>query len=149
MQRFIPLLVGIIFVGIGCFLFWKSGEDAKNCTVAAVATVVDYKEEVDTDSDSNGWLYYPIIEYKVGSETIRVTSSKSSSFKEYNINDKIDILYNPNKKEEYIIKGDNTTKIMSIVFIAIGGLVTLAGIYMAITGRALVIGQGPVTPVQE
>ena len=46
----------------------------------------------------------------------------------YNLNDKVDILYNPNKVEEYIIKGDKTSNIIGIVFIILGIIVCIAGV---------------------
>ena len=104
----------------------------KNCTEKTEAVVVDMKQEFSSDNDSSTYMYYPIIEYKIGDETVRVTMDRGSNTPAYDINEKITILYNPDKTKEFIVKGEKTSSIMSIVFMAIGVLVTGYGIKMAI-----------------
>ena len=133
MQRYIVVIIGIIFLAVGGFMYYKNTNLEKNCTVPTEATVVDMKEEFSTDSDTTGYMYYPIIEYQAGSENVRVTLSSGSSTPAYSINTKLAILYNPNKTNEFIIKGDKSSNIMSIVFIALGVLVTGYGIKVAVT----------------
>ena len=132
MQRFIVLIVGIIFIGVSIFIYLKNESLIKNCTVKTEATVVDMKQDFSTDGDTNDFMYYPIIEYKANDNTIRQTIDKGSSTPAYEINDKIEILYNPNNIKEYIIKGDNSSNIFSIAFMVIGILVTGYGIKIAI-----------------
>lgn len=132
MQRFIALIVGIIFLGVGIFMYVRNNNLQKVCTKEAEATVVDMKEELNTDSDSTSYLYYPIIEYTAGEETVRVTMDKGSSTPPYAINSKITILYNPDKIKEFIVKGEKSTGIISIVMMGLGVLVTGFGIYTAL-----------------
>ena len=132
MQRFLGIIVGILFLGIGIFLYIKNDNLVKNCTVETQATVVDMKQEISSDTDSTTFMYYPIIEYKVNEDTIRVTMDKASNTPKYNINETIAILYNPKKVKEFIVKGDQSSNIFSIVFMAIGVLVTGAGVKMAL-----------------
>lgn len=132
MQRFLGIIVGILFLGIGIFLYIKNDNLVKNCTVETQATVVDMKQEISSDTDSTTFMYYPIIEYKVNEDTIRVTMDKASNTPKYNINETITILYNPKKVKEFIVKGDQSSNIFSIVFMAIGVLVTGAGVKMAL-----------------
>lgn len=136
MQRFMVLIVGIIFLGVGVFLYFRNQNLIKNCTVEAVATVVDMKQEISTDNDStNPYMYSPIIEYKAGEDTIRVTMDSSSSTPAYEINAQITILYNPNNTKEFIVKGEKTSGIMSIVIMVIGVALTGYGIKVAIKGN--------------
>ena len=93
MQKFIGIIIGVIFIAVGAFMFFKNDSLAKNCTKESSATVVDMKEELSTDDD-NSYVYYPIIEYAANGENVRVTMSSGSSTPAYNIGDKIDILYN-------------------------------------------------------
>ena len=132
MQRFLGIIVGILFLVVGVFMYFKNNNLIKNCTVEAIATVVDMKQELSTDSDDASYLYYPIIEYKAGANTIRVTMDSGSSTPRYNINDKITVLYNPNNTKEFIVKGEKGSNIFSIVFIILGVIVTGFGIKMAI-----------------
>ena len=71
MQKFVAAIVGIIFVAVGIFMCVRNNNLIKNCTVEAEAVVVDMEEEISTDSDGSMYLYYPVVEYKVGEETIR------------------------------------------------------------------------------
>lgn len=132
MQRFLGIIIGVIFIAAGAFLFYKNNNLAKNCTVEVEAIVVDMKEELSTDADTTSFLYYPIIEYKAGNDTIRVEMDNGSNPPRYSINEKITILYNPNKTKEFIVKGENSSNIFSFVFMAIGVFVTGYGIKMAI-----------------
>lgn len=132
MQRFLAIIVGIIFLALGIFIYTKNQNLIKNCTMETKATVVDMKQEISTDSDSSSYTYYPIIEYKVGEDTIRATMDSGSSRPAYNIDEKITILYNPQKTKEFIVKGEKTSSIFSIVFMVLGLFVTGYGIKVAI-----------------
>lgn len=132
MQRFLGIIVGILFLVVGVFMYFKNNNLIKNCTVEAIATVVDMKQELDTDSNDTTYLYYPIIEYKAGENTVRVTMDSGSSTPRYNINDKITVLYNPNNTKEFIVKGEKGSNIFSIVFMVLGAIVTVFGIKVAI-----------------
>ena len=132
MQRYLVIIVGVIMLGAGGFLFYKNANLTKKCTEEAEATVVDMKQDFSTDSDgTSSYMYYPIIEYKVKEDTIRVTMDSGSSTPKYNINQKITVLYNPNNNKEFIVKGDKSSNIMSIVFMALGVFVTGYGIFIA------------------
>jgi len=132
MQKFLGIILGIVFLVVGVFLYFKNSNLVKNCTVETVATVVDMKQELSTDEDGTSYMYYPIIEYKVNDDTVRVVVSSGSSTPAYNIGEEISVLYNPNKKKEFIVKGDNSSNIFSIAFMVIGVLVTGYGIKMAL-----------------
>lgn len=132
MQRYLGIIVGVIFLALGVFMYLKNDSLIKNCTVETEAIVVDMKRDFSSDNDTTTYIYYPIIEYTAGNDTIRVTMDKGTSQPAYNIDEKITILYNPNKVKEFIVKGDKTSNIFSIVFIAVGVLVTGYGIKMAI-----------------
>ena len=133
MQRFLVLIVGIIFISISVFLYFKNEHLIKNCTVETEATVVDMKQELSNDDSSSMYTYYPIIEYQAEGNMLRETIDKGSSTPAYEIDEKITILYNPDKTNEFIVKGDNSSNIFSIVFLFIGVIVTGYGIKIAIT----------------
>lgn len=132
MQRFIVVIVGVIFLAVGGFMYFKNANLVKNCTVEAVATVVDMKQDLSTDDTTTSYIYYPIIEYTANSNTVRVTMDKGSSTPAYSINEKITILYNPNNTKQFLVKGDNSSNIFSIVFVVLGVFVTGYGIKVAI-----------------
>ena len=84
-------IVGVIFLGVGIFMYIQNKNLVKNCTEKAEATVVDMKEEFSSDSDMGSNLYYPIIEYNAKGQNVRVTMSSGSNVPAYSINDKIAI----------------------------------------------------------
>ena len=90
------------------------------------------KQEISTDDDGSSYIYYPIIEYKVDDNTIRATMDSGSSVVKYDIDEEINILYNPDKPKEFIIKGEKSSSIIGIVVMAVGTLVTVLGIKMAL-----------------
>ena len=129
MRKLLLILVGILFVAVGIYLFATGQGLAKRCTEETKGTVVEIKREESTDADGDtSYSYYPVIEYKAGEKTLTKKSNLGTSQSKYRINDKIDIKYNPNKVEEFIIKGDNSSNFMGIAFIVAGAFVTIAGI---------------------
>ena len=135
MKRFTVLIVGIIFVFVGGFLYYKNSYLAKVCTSEVIATVVGMEERFSADEDGTKYTYYPVIEYKVGSETIKKTMSSGSNPPAYSINDTLTIYYNPNKIGEFYVKGDIMSNIFSYVFMGLGVLLTGYGIKVAIKGE--------------
>ena len=129
MKKLLVIIFGIIFIGAGIFSIVKGNELVKKCTVETTATVIQLKEESSSDSDGLiSYTYYPIIEYKVGERTITEQGITGSNPSKYNINDKVEILYNPDKAEEFIIKGDSSSNWIGIIFIVVGVVVIIAGI---------------------
>ena len=77
----------------------------------------------------------PVIAYQlrindpeVKPETITKQSNIGSTPSKYKVNDKVDILYNSNNIEEFIIKGDKSSNVIGIIFIVLGGIVFVCGI---------------------
>ena len=135
MKRFMGILIGIIVIGVGIFTFISGKNLEKRCTATAVGTVVEMHEDISSDTHSVTHTYYPVIEYQVGDRTVKKQSSSGSSSPRYNINEKVDILYNPDNVEEYIIKGDTNSNFMGIIFIVVGVVVVILGIWNLIRGR--------------
>ena len=131
MQRFSIALIGILFLAVGIFMYVRNDNLTKNCTEEVEATIVDMKQEFNSDGDSTAqYVYYPIVEYKVGEDTVRATMDSGSSTPAYNVGEKITILYNPNKTKQFIVKGDKSSNIMGYVFLGLG---------VALTGYGLVV----------
>ena len=134
MKKFGVALIGLIFTAVGVFMYFQNDSFSKNCTVEAEATVVDMKREFSTDIDTAGtsYIYYPIIEYKINDTAVLATMRTGSSMPAYNFGDTITILYNPNNTQEFIIKGDVSSNIMSYVMIGLGVLITGYGIFVIV-----------------
>ena len=135
MNKFLPLLAGIIFIAGGIFIYIHSEHLKKVCTTSTQATIVDFKQEID--DESNNVSYFPIIEYEVNGKKYNKTHSTSDSMHKYSVGQKINILYNPDNPDEYYIEGDGSDNIVSFICFGVGGIVSFLGIYMLIKKQHL------------
>ena len=119
LKKFIPLLIGLILLGGSVFFYFRAGELVKVCTEKTTATVVNMREDfsVDADTDGTRYIYYPVIEYEAAGQTVKGELDASNP-PAYSVNDKVDILYNPNKTSEFIVVGEN----QNFSWILLGGL---------------------------
>lgn len=129
-KKIIVILIGLIFMGIGIYTLVSGNAKAKRCTEETSGVVVEVVEERKTDSDGKTtYSYYPVIEYRVGEESItkkhNIGSGNSSKYIE---GDEIDILYDPNSIEDFIIKGDNSLKMIGYIFAGFGLFTTVVGV---------------------
>ena len=129
MKKIFIILFGLIFIGVGVFMLIKDNDLAKRCTASEEGTVVEIITEDSTDDDGfTQYTYYPVIQYTVDGKTVSKKSSSGSNPSKYNVNDKVDILYDPNKVEDYIIKGDKTTSFLGVIFVVAGIAVAIIGV---------------------
>ena len=143
MKNIFVILIGLLFVVIGIIFFVTGKAKAKRCTIDAIGTVVEIIETRSRDSDGNyKYSYCPVVRYQAGDRTVTKESnissstgstldlggiSISSSKSKYNVNDKIEIMYNPDNVEEFLIKGDNDSNLLAIIFIFIGSIAVIFG----------------------
>ena len=129
LKKFIPLLIGLILLGGSVFFYFRAGELVKVCTEKTTATVVSMREDfsVDADTDGTRYIYYPVIEYEAAGQTIKGELAASNP-PAYSVNDKVDILYNPNKTSEFIVAGENQN-FSWILFGGLGVIFLAVGIY--------------------
>ena len=133
MQKFIGLIVGLVLIIAGALIYLKNNHLTKVCTVEADAIVVDMKEEMTTDdNEGTRYMYYPIIEFDVNGNKVKATMQNGSNTPPYSINTKLTILYNPSNTDEFLVKGETNPQIFSIVFMALGCIITICGIFMVL-----------------
>ena len=117
MRKIFTILFLLVFIGIGIFVISKGNHLRKACTVEAIAKVVEIRT---TTSAEDGDSYYPVLEYNANGQIMREESSIGSSNQEYQINDNVDILYNPENPKEFLIKGEFDIRILGIIFVVLG-----------------------------
>lgn len=135
-KKFIPLILGVILIGAGVFFYFKNADLTKKCTEKTIATVVDMDEEIDTSSANTEmrYMYYPIVQYKVSERVIENRLDTGANVPEYRINDKVEIMYNPNNVEEFIVAGANLN-IVWIILVGLGVTFVLAGIVVVVKDK--------------
>ena len=135
------IIAGLIFIVAG-IAFLKNGTGKqKRCIQETTGIVVEIKEEKRTKTDKSGsiyheYIYYPVIEYKAGDKTVRKISNEITTYPRYKVNDKVDILYNPDNIEEYIMKGTKPSYALTAVFEVFGILFLIIGLQLYSCARA-------------
>ena len=125
------LLVGIIFVAAGILVMKQGDNLKKRCTEETIGTVVEVVCETSYSETENqySYTYYPVIEYQVGDRTISQISRAGQNPPKYQVGQQVEIYYNPNDVEEYIIKGDSTPQFFGIGFIVLGSIAVAIGLF--------------------
>ena len=126
------LLVGFMFIIVGIVTMNQGNDLKKRCTEETIGTVVEVICESDysTTEDTYTYTYYPVIEYQVGERTISQKSRSGQYPPKYKVGDQVEIYYNPDNAEEYIIKGDSIPTYLGIIFIVIGSIVLAVGFFI-------------------
>lgn len=135
MKKLGVIIFALVFVAVGIFMFVRGNELSKRCTEETVGRVVsiieeeNYETDTETGNSYTTYTYYPVIEYEVDGNKVSKKYNTGSGDRKYSVNQKIDIMYNPNNVEEYIIKGDISSNIMGIIFTVLGLIVLSVGIF--------------------
>ena len=130
---FLMIFGGIfIIASIGLSIFINNKK--KNCTKEATAKI---KEIIVSENRDNvdGFLMvseYPKIEYDINGEHIEKVSSIGYMPKKYSVGQEVEICYNPNKYDDFCIKGDKTANIIRNVSVAVGIGIFIIGIIFCI-----------------
>ena len=135
-KRLLIIVFGIIAIVLGSIVLVSGNNLEKVCTEETTGTVVGILSDEEIDSEGyTSIVYTPQIEYKVDEQLVTFEGNGSSNISDYTVGEKIEIMYNPNKVEEHIIKGDNSSKIGGIIWIALGIVILFVGVVKFITGR--------------
>ena len=119
-------VIGVVFIVLGIVAINLGNGLKKRCTEKTIGTVVEIicREQID---DTNP-TYFPVIEYQVGDSTITQISNSGEYPSKYNVGDKVEIYYNPDNVQEYILKGDSTPNFVGIIAIVLGSIAVAVGI---------------------
>ena len=118
------LLVGIVIVLLG-FLSIRKGSQKKNrCTASASAVIVEVqaeKDEAGSENTHKKYTYTPIYEFVVNGNTIRKNGGiYSHNKREFNVGDTVEVKYNPDKPEEFLVNGKSGGKSFGIALMLFG-----------------------------
>ncbi|MBQ6555472.1 MAG: DUF3592 domain-containing protein [Firmicutes bacterium] len=112
----VPSLV-ILF---GVFNIFGAIKKKQRCTARTVGTIVEIKEDRDSDSKTE---YSPVYQYNTGTQMIRKKANFSTSSKrKYKLGDTTEIFYDPKKPELFYVKGQQMGYAAGIFLIIMGGV---------------------------
>lgn len=120
--KYVFIILGIGML-IGAFFIYKKTSQFVEKSIQTQGTVVELLKSRSSSSSDNSIMYSPLIQFTDGKGTqIEFSSSNSSNPPSYSVNEKVEVIYNP--------ESPNNAKIKS--FFSIWGGVTMLGILGAI-----------------
>lgn len=130
-------LCGIIFLITGTLMLKSQKKKEKNCTEKTYGKVIDIVRLRNTGGGSSSGqpaTYHPVFEYRVGDLTFVKQSLYGSTLakNKYAIGQDVEILYNPNNGNEYLIVGFTSPKTIATIFTVVGIVVTAISFISAI-----------------
>ena len=129
----IYFIVGALFIVFGVFSIKSENAKAKRCVAPAIGRIVrvDVEYEEKEDSIRKQKNYIPVFQYIVNGKTVESSSNIiSRDKKKYNVGDTAEILFNPSKPSEFVIKGKSKKSGIGfgIAMLALGALLIVLGI---------------------
>lgn len=138
--------IAIVFIIAGIVVIFLNSSLQMKCTEQTTGTVVDIvcKEYYHSDTGFT-YSYFPVIEYQAGDRTITQMSNSGEYPSRYKVGDQVEICYNPNDVEQYIIKGDSSANYIGFACVGLGLIAVIAAISYIIKSR----GSTEITPSNE
>lgn len=126
-------IAGALFIVFGVFSIKSENAKAKRCVAPAMGRIVrvDVEYEEKEDSIRKQKNYIPVFQYIVNGKTVESSSNIiSRDKKKYKVGDTAEILFNPSKPSEFVIKGKSKKSGVGfgIAMMAIGVLLIVLGI---------------------
>lgn len=128
------MTVGIIQAVVAAYLVFSHSRFERHA-MAIKGTVVDYQSYVSTGSDGSTTMYTPVFEYRLNGKAYTHVDNSSSSFREFEVGEVVDILVDPENPEDVLVDSfmekwfvPTLLGFMGIVFAGIGyGLYRILG----------------------
>lgn len=120
------IIAGLMLMG-GVYVVHLFQQDFARTAQTATGTVI----ELVRGSGKNK-SYYPIVQFLTPRENVySFQSSMGSDPSAYQVGQQVEILYNPSAPEQAVIAADNsiTTNYVMWLFVGVGALLVLVGIY--------------------
>lgn len=146
--KYLALIVGLSMLA-GAWFSYKSTTEFLGAAVSGRGEVVDFFESRSSDSIT----YRPVVSFETDTgQLIRFTSSTGSNPPAYNRGETVEVLYDPLAPDNAQINGFFSLWGVPVIFVAIGGLLSLIGIALFVRQRTDLRTRGALltmgTPIQ-
>jgi len=138
-MRYVFLLLGLLFVGAGSFVFWDDYRQGRECTERVVATVSNVEREIESTPRRKGkksrehYSYTPVLKYKVNGvvydEKARISDTSPTTFP---VGASVPIMCDPDNPSYFYLEEHRAAN-TALIFIAIG--VGLIGVGLILVTR--------------
>lgn len=123
-KAFIPLLVGLIFAGVGIYICWTPTELMLN-GLSSTAKVIEIEESIDSKENT---MYTPKFQYQCGSEELHEQRSNIKSNTSYSIDEIVNIKCDPQNPEKMTVM--ETSTFVLFILPVIGIAISIFGIVL-------------------
>ncbi|MBQ9642977.1 MAG: DUF3592 domain-containing protein [Lachnospiraceae bacterium] len=124
------IVVYLLILVLGAFLFYSGLKQARNCTTETNATIVDIETTRSRDKNDRRRNRYPVVEFMAdnGQQVHKRADVSSQNRNKYQVGERLTVKYNPQNPEEFIVKGK------SLAFnLGVGALMVVFGLIGLIT----------------
>jgi len=128
------VLLGLVFVGIGCFLLWRYKKLEKECTAQVGGIVSDYHHSVSFSKKKKRSSYYPIFKYSVGSIEYVKQSSFGTGSPKFGVGESVTVFYDPSNPKRYYVLEEGKPTVTAIIFIVIGVVFAVVAPFLVFMG---------------
>lgn len=99
------LVIGLVFIVLGFVVSRFTKAKKSRCTQVVSGTVADVRRQRSADNEGR-FNYHPIYEYTVNGQVFRREGSVySQNRKKYQVGQAAQIMYNPEKPQEFYVAG--------------------------------------------
>ena len=123
-KAFIPLLVGLIFAGVGIYICWTPTELMLN-GLSSTAKVIEIEESIDSKENT---MYTTKFQYQCGSEELHEQRSNIKSNTSYSIDEIVNIKCDPQNPEKMTVM--ETSTFVLFLLPVIGIAISIFGIVL-------------------
>lgn len=116
----IVFIVGIVFLTVGIFILCGAFSIDEEDRVYTTATITDIETSYEADGDSSHEVY---VEYQVNGKIYK--SELNSYVSSYREGKEIEVYYDKNNPSK--VQAEDSSKILEIIFILLGGICTVIG----------------------
>ena len=125
----IPFVVGLFFVGLGGFFWWRGKKLRQECTAQTAGVVSDVGHTVTYKKGKRRNQYRTTFTYSVDDVEYVKQSSTTTSTQKFSEGQNVTVFYDPNKPQRYYVLEEGRAVALILVAIIMGVLFILAGIF--------------------
>lgn len=130
---FVYLILGILFILFGISSMKKTKAKSARCVAPAIGRIVRVDTELEERDEGHRKIksYVPVFQYIVNGQSVESSSNISTGDKnKYRVGDTAEILFNPAKPSEFVIKGksEKSGKGFGIGMLLIGAVMIVLAI---------------------
>ncbi len=121
------LIVGIIFAGVGGLMVFNYIKAKKACTMSTPGEVIAYNSRVSHSRGHSTLVYHPVFRYYVNGQWYEKEYGLGKNTFDYQIGQTVEILYDPNNPDTYLVAGEKQDPAFSFICLIIGiGVIVLS-----------------------